>query len=208
MNGELTLTDAQVAELEDIYEALQQEYEAVAEELVFSCTGCPDNCCDSYFLHHTYVEWAYLWLGLHQLAPDRLEQLQARASQYIVACERADLRGERPAAMCPLNEDGICSLYRHRLLVCRTHGVPAKMTRPDGKALHFPGCFRCQELVAEKGSSSEVNRTPWLARLVDLENSLLDNKRHLLPKVRLTIAQMIVKGPPPLPPQHCRQPGR
>lgn len=208
MNRQLTLTEAQVAELEQIYQALQQEYENVAAELEFSCTGCPDNCCDSHFLHHTYVEWAYLWLGLYQLSAERLVQLRERAKAYIVACEEAEMRGERPVVMCPLNDEGLCSLYHHRLLVCRTHGVPAKMTRPDGKSLRFPGCFRCQELVAAKNAAVEVERTPWLARLAVLERSLFDNKRHLLPKVRLTIAQMIVQGPPTLPPLHCERPGR
>ena len=208
MSMQLTLTDEQVAELERIYQALQENYETVAKELDFTCTGCPDNCCDSYFLHHTYVEWAYLWLGLHQLSATRLAELRARAEAYIEACRDAELNNERPVVMCPLNDEGLCSLYHYRLLVCRTHGVPARMTRPDGKTLHFPGCFRCQELHAAKQSQAEVDRTPWLARLAALERSLFDNKRHLLPKVRLTIARMIVDGPPTLPPLHCQRPGR
>jgi len=206
MKTQLMLTGEQVAELEEIYQALQLEYEKVAAGLGFSCHGCPDNCCDSYFLHHTYVEWAYLWHGLHQLSRERLAQLRNRAAAYIEACLEAENRGERPVVMCPLNDNGLCTMYHYRLLVCRTHGVPAKMTRPDGKALHFPGCFRCQELVAAGGSGDEVERTPWLARLAALERSLFDNKRHLFPKVRLTIAQMIIEGPPSLPHLHCQRP--
>jgi hypothetical protein len=110
--------------------------------------------------------------------------------------------------MCPLNEQGLCVLYKHRLLVCRTHGVPAAMTRPDGRTLRFPGCFRCQELVEARADGNvvpQVERTPLLQRLARLENDLLDHRRHLLPKIRMTIAEMLVKGPPSLPLLHCER---
>ena len=196
---EITLSGEAKRELEDIYEALQQEYERVAGELDFSCTGCPDNCCDSYFLHHTYAEWAYLWEGVRNLDKEQQDALIARARTYLQSCEEAKARGERPQVMCPVNSEGLCLLYKHRLLVCRTHGVPAKMTRPDGKSMAFPGCFRCQEIVDGKKEGAvvePVERTPLLRRLAVLENNLLYQKRNLHPKVKLTIAEMLVKGPP------------
>ena len=198
---EIILSVKDKKELEDIYTELQQEYERRAGELQFSCNGCPDNCCDSYFLHHTYAEWAYLWEGVRGLEPEEQDALIKRAEAYITACEEAKLQGERPQVMCPVNNDGLCQLYKHRLLVCRTHGVPAKLTRPDGQSMQFPGCFRCQEIVEAKGLKDQllpVERTPLLRRLAILENSLLSMKRHLHPKVKLTIAEMLVKGPPEL----------
>jgi len=196
---EITLSSEAKNELEDIYSELQKEYERVAGELEFSCTGCPDNCCDSYFLHHTYAEWAYLWEGVRALGQEEQDGLIERATKYLSDCEAATQRGERPQVMCPVNNDGLCQLYKHRLLVCRTHGVPAKMTRPDGQSMQFPGCFRCQDIVEEKGIKNvltPVERTPLLMRLAALENNLLYMKRHLHPKVKLTIAEMLVKGPP------------
>jgi len=205
---EVILSDEQVQELEEIYTKLQQEYERVAGDLNFSCSGCPDNCCDSYFLHHTYAEWAYLWLGIRQLEPARQQILLARAKDYFLQCERALAAGQRPQVMCPLNENGLCALYRHRLLVCRTHGVPATMTRPDGQTLRFPGCFRCQEIVEaleQQEKPPHVERTSLLRKLALLENELLENKRHLLPKVKITIAEMLLKGPPSIPLPHCEK---
>jgi hypothetical protein len=199
MMKEVILLEQQIKELEAIYEKLQQEYEKVAGVLDFSCNGCPDNCCDSYFLHHTYAEWAYLWLGVRQLEPERQQNLIARATAYVEQCERELEAGRRPQIMCPLNEGGLCILYEHRLLVCRTHGVPAKMTWPDGRTLQFPGCFRCQEIVAaryEQVPPPYVERTPLLRKLALLENELLENKRHLAPKVNITIAEMLMKGSP------------
>ncbi len=205
---ELILSTKQVIELEDIYDKLQQEYERVAGALSFSCSGCPDNCCDSYFLHHTYVEWAYFWLGISQLEPESQQKLVARATAYLDRCDRELEAGNRPQIMCPLNEEGLCALYKYRLLVCRTHGVPATMTRPDGRTLRFPGCFRCQEIVDVRYGqkpSLHVERTPLLRRLALLENEFLDNKRHLLPKVKLTIAEMLLKGPPSIARLHCEK---
>jgi hypothetical protein len=209
---EVTLSPMLVRELEEIYRQLQLEYGRVAGELGFSCTGCPDNCCDSYFLHHTYAEWAYLWQGFCQLDAARRDELKARSQTWLAQCEMAQRDGERPQVMCPLNEGGLCILYHHRLLVCRTHGVPASMIRPDGQTLQFPGCFRCQELVdgrPEAESTPRVERTRLFRQLALLEGRLLDNKRHLVPKVRLTIAEMLIKGPPTVPLPHCeRQSGR
>lgn len=203
----VVLSEPLIIELEDIYEGLQNEYEKAAQGLKFTCEGCPDNCCDSYFLHHTYAEWAYMWLGLRELSDERMNLLVERARGWLSQCELALKNGDRPQVMCPLNENGLCILYKHRLLVCRTHGVPAKMTRPDGKSLHFPGCFRCQEMVQARGNNGvlEVERTPFLKRLALLENTLLENRRHLYPKVRMTIAEMVVKGPPVLPTPHCQR---
>jgi hypothetical protein len=196
-------------ELEDIYDKLQREYQRVANELNFSCSGCPDNCCDSYFLHHTYAEWAYLWLGLRQLAEEKRQDLVARSMTWLEQSTRAIAAGRRPQLMCPLNEEGLCLLYQHRLLICRTHGVPATLTRPDGQTLAFPGCFRCQEIVAGRSQQEEqplhVARTELLRKLALLENELLDNKRHLVPKVKLTIAEMVVKGPPVIARPHCEK---
>ena len=206
---EITLNPDQAARVRQIYEEMERGYEQVAAQLQFSCDGCPDNCCDSYFQHHTFVEWAYLWLGFSQLPESRQEEIRERSRRYSVACDQALAQNERPQVMCPLNENGRCLLYAHRLMVCRTHGVPATMQRPDGRRLNFPGCFRCQEIV-KKGFTSEAEvkrteRTPLLQSLAMLENELMDNRRHLYPRIKLTIAQMLVNGPPSVAVPHCER---
>lgn len=202
---ELSLSVTIIERLEDVYTEMEAAYDKVAHELRFSCQGCPDNCCDSYFLHHTYVEWSYLWVGIRQLSEKKQEELQHRARKYIVACEKALHQGERPQVMCPLNENGLCIVYKHRLMVCRTHGVPAVIIRPDGRELSFPGCYRCQEMVAGLSAPPYVERTVMLQKLALLENDLLEGKRHLLPKVKFTIAEMLVKGAPHLPVPFCQR---
>jgi hypothetical protein len=197
---ELHLSPTLIVRMEEIYSEMEAAYELVARDLCFSCEGCSDNCCDSYFLHHTYAEWCYLWLGIDELPRQKQKEVLEKAHEYVIAAETALQRNERPQVMCPLNEKGLCMVYKYRLMVCRTHGVPAQITRPDGKTISFPGCFRCQEQVRENGGSSPVvERTAMLTKLAFLEQELLENKRHLYPRVKLTIAEMLVKGRPMLP---------
>ncbi len=206
---EIVIASPLLQRLAGIYREMEEVYDKVAGRLDFSCTGCPDNCCDSYFEHHTYIEWGYLWLGFRQVSAERRAEILHRAELYQEACRDALDCGLRPQVMCPLNEQGLCILYPYRLLVCRTHGVPAGMTRPDGRRLAFPGCFRCQELVGKRYRKEEavprMDRTPLLSQLAFLENDLLEGKRYLYPKIRLTIAQMLLQGPPSVPVPYCER---
>jgi len=197
---EITLPTELTAQIAALYTDMESRYAEVAADLQFSCIGCPDNCCDSYFQHHTYIEWAYLWAGLQNLPAADLEKIMARATYYIKHSEIILSRGQLPDIMCPLNLDGLCSLYSHRLMICRLHGVPATLSRPDGKVLHFPGCFRCQELVEQKKGAgdnlSSMERVELYKRLAELEMRLLGGRRQAMPKVKMTIAHMIIKRPP------------
>ena len=201
--GELLLPPDLTAEMTAIYAELQADYERVAGLINLTCADCPDNCCDSYFLHYTWCEWAFLWQGLRQLDAATLADIRERARLYREAAARAIAADERPQIMCPLNEGGRCRVYAHRLLICRSHGVPAILTAPNGQRRRFPGCFRCQELVAAKyahpDAAPAVDRTALFGRLARLEQRFLGDRRPLHPKLRLTIADMITEGPPRLP---------
>ncbi len=187
-------------ELAELYRLMEEAYDEVAQQLGHGCEGCPDNCCDSFFTHHTYIEWAYLWHGLAALDDGRRRDIIAAAAACRQHYRKAVQRDERPRVMCPLNRGGRCELYQYRLMVCRTHGVPATMTRPDGKVFHFPGCFRCQELVASRQVQSPaipiMERTALLHRLALLEKRFVQQARGRLPRLKMTIADMIVSGPP------------
>ena len=186
------------AKIAELYSRMEQVYDLVAQQLDFTCDGCPDNCCDSYFLHHTYAEWGYLWVGLLELEPEKRAAMESRAADYAAASEKALARGERPQLMCPLNEKGRCGLYLHRLMICRMHGVPSSLTFPNGKVQKFPGCFRCQEIVGDRQAVPSVERASLFRELVALEQELLGEKQGQLPKLKKTIAEMILAGPPRL----------
>ncbi|NDV20402.1 hypothetical protein GO013_13380 [Pseudodesulfovibrio sp. JC047] len=184
-----------------IYDTMVDRYNDVAEPIGMRCDGCGDNCCLSFFQHHTYVEWAYMWEGLKQLPADRLESIKDKAQAYVEQAQAALSQGQRPHIMCPLNIDekqGICGLYKHRLMICRMHGVPNMLVKPTGQAIHFPGCYRCQDLTKDMETPPFVDRTPLYKNLVMLEMQFVGKKLQQLPKVDHTIAEMIVLGPPKL----------
>lgn len=204
---EIRLTPAQSQALAALYRDMETRYTGIAGTLGLSCANCQDNCCDSYFLHYTYAEWAYLWEGLRALDGGELARIRERAKRYLAESQVLLARGERPQLMCPLNDNGLCSLYGHRLMICRLHGIPAAMHRPDGQSLRFPGCFLCQEIVEKNyGTEAEVprmDRTQLLATVAGLESELLCGRRHLYPKVKRTIAEMIAGGPPMIDKPFC-----
>lgn len=188
-----------------IYDKMVAQYGVAAQAIGMTCSGCTDNCCLSFFQHHTYVEWAYMWEGLNKLPADRLEAIKTRAQEYVDQAQAALSRGERPHLMCPLNideEQGLCGLYEHRLMICRMHGVPNLLVKPNGQQIQFPGCYRCQDLTekyeAEGRTAPVVNRTSLYKDLVMLEMQFVGKNLRQLPKVDHTIAEMIVLGPPRL----------
>ncbi|MBM9615955.1 hypothetical protein JWJ90_16925 [Desulfobulbus rhabdoformis] len=197
---ELFLPPELSCEIGEIYESMVADYDEVAQAIGLTCMGCPDNCCDSYFLHYTYCEWAYLWEGIRKLDDAQIDRIVKRSRDYVEQSRAMIARQERPQIMCPLCDDGLCSVYSHRLLVCRTHGVPATLTRPDGKQMRFPGCFRCQEIVQEKykqeTDAPAMERTVLFQRLAQLEARFLGDRRGKVPRIKQTIAEMIVNGPP------------
>ncbi|MEF2145738.1 MAG: hypothetical protein V3573_09855 [Desulfovibrionaceae bacterium] len=184
-----------------LYTRMADAYADAAGRIGLSCAGCADNCCHSYFQHHTYVEWAYLWQGLDTLPQQRLQAYRERAQDYVDAVRIALNAGERPRAMCPLNDDGLCGVYGHRLMICRMHGVPNALVRPDGRRIQFAGCFRAQELTQEADDVFVLDRTPLYTDLVRLEMEFLGSKLRQLPRVDLTLAEMILAGPPTLSPE-------
>jgi len=179
---------------------MEQAYERAAVALHLSCRDCDDNCCDSLFHHHTRCEWAYLWQGLRAMDSSQKAAVMERARSYVAGLAAVPA-GTHRYLPCPLLSEGRCLVYRHRLMICRLHGVPSQMLRPDGRRLHFPGCYRCQQICAQQPQllRHAVERTGFLQRLARLERELSSAPAPHMPRPRLTIAEMIVKGPPQRP---------
>ena len=207
-----------------LYQRMEQAYTACAEKAGLSCEGCPTNCCTSFFQHHTYVEWSYLWRGLYELAPERRQEIVSRAEAYVRQASQALALNILPNAMCPLNENGLCILYPYRLMICRMHGTRNVFTRPDGERHVSPGCERFAALPCSVNSQSSgpdaagsdgvgseldvpkaasepcptLDRTPFYSELAALELEFHKKAGRRLPRVNLTLAEMIVLGPPKL----------
>jgi hypothetical protein len=183
-------------QLADLYARMVSGYDRVAARIGLTCAGCPDNCCNSYFQHHTHIEWAYLREGFDALPPDDQKKYLARAEEYIRQCREEIARGRRPCIMCPLNDEGLCMIYAHRPMICRMHGVPNRLTRPDGRTLQFPGCFRSQELCADSSSAPMLDRTDFYRELAGLEMAFMGDRLKSFPRVNHSLAEMLTT---PLP---------
>lgn len=185
--------------LASLYADMDAAYTAAAAAAGLSCAGCAENCCVSFFQHHTHAEWLYLHQGLAALAPERRAAYEARARDYVEAVRESLARGETPTAMCPVNDDGLCGLYEHRLMICRLHGVPNVLIGGMG-IREFPGCEPCQRLTAAGAGAGAggkaMDRTPLLRRLAALEMELWGSRPGRPPKVDMTLAEMILAGPP------------
>lgn len=182
-----------LVKLARLYAEMDAAYEAAAAAVGLSCAGCAENCCVSYFQHHTHVEWLYLRRGLAELPADRRETYLARARDYLAAAEECLSRGEVPRLMCPVNDDGLCGMHGHRLMICRLHGVPNVLIGRGG-IQEFPGCGPCQRLTGTRSGAPVMDRTPLLRRLAALEMDLWGNRPGRPPKVDLTLAAMLVTG--------------
>ncbi len=181
-----------------LYAAMDQAYAHTSRGTGFTCQGCDQNCCVSYFQHHTYVEWIYLWRGMLTLPKERQQLFLERARDNVEQCRFALAQGLRPRVMCPLNEEGLCGLYDYRLMICRLHGVAHTAPQPDGSPMHYPGCPRFQGAVAGLEPQPAMDRTPLYRQLAALEMEHLGAKLRALPKVNLTLSEMLVQGAPRL----------
>lgn len=191
---------AALRRLADLYRRMDEAYAKSSAILGLSCSGCADSCCETMFRHHTYAEWTGLWAGLSALPAPRLAEVREAAGDWVRRHQNPPLPGVRPRVPCPLSEEspeGLrCGLYEARPMVCRLHGVPNVLIRPGGGTSAFPGCDRAQAL----GKTCEpalLDRTPLLTELARLEMDLVGRERMgKLPRVDLTIAEMVLLGPP------------
>jgi Fe-S-cluster containining protein len=144
-------------------------YGSVQRHYGFSCEGCADNCCTQRFYHYTQVEYLYLLEGLRQAEPDVVREIFRKAREVVEAYGLEDPRGPAPPLMCPVNVDGLCSLYEFRPMICRIHGLPHRFRRPDGREERGGGCA-----VFESSHQTDwrVDRTREYGALARLEGEV------------------------------------
>ena len=179
------------ARLQELFAAMDAAYDAVAGRYGFHCSGCEDNCCRTRFHHHTYLEVFLLRRGLEKLEPEQRAEIESRAND---ACREKSVTspdiGTRQR-MCPLNIDGLCRLYEYRPMICRLHGIPHVLRRPDGYRTVGSGCAAFQ---GQCGSRSEavLDRTPHYKALAALEQEFR-RAMGLTDRVKSTVAGIIFR---------------
>lgn len=177
-------------DLNALNSSIDQAYEQAAKTHGFACQGCQDSCCETRFYHHTYLEFYLLEAGLKTLSDKQYDEILDLASQI---CHKADIADQTQSAyrfMCPLNSDGMCSLYAYRPMICRMHGIAHTFKRPDGVVLKAPGCHVFEESCRER-KHIVFDRTLFYRQMAELEKKLRSTF-GLERKIKMTIAQMIL----------------
>lgn len=179
--------------LEALLGEMESAYEAVAEQYGFRCNGCEDNCCLTRFHHHTLLEVLYLANGVENLSPGDRLRLTAQAAGVEQRAVESVRCGMSIRLMCPLNQDGRCQLYEYRPMICRLHGIPHELKRPDGNVSQHPGCDAFFDQCRKGGKSEYIrfDRTPFYRAMAILEKELRQETGYT-EKIKLTIAQMLI----------------
>lgn len=175
--------------LEAIFSAMDAAYDRAAAAAGFRCAGCEDNCCLTLFHHHTLLEYLHLKDGLDALNPDARREAGRRAGEVCRRMAEAEGRGAALRVMCPMNLDGRCTIYDRRPMICRLHGIPHEMRRPDGSLVRGPGC-EAFAAVCGRESGIFLDRTPYYRDMAALEGELRRTLRFN-GKIRMTVASMV-----------------
>jgi Fe-S-cluster containining protein len=155
--------------METLYARMSRAYAEAASRYGFGCTGCKDNCCTQRFHHHTLAEFFYLLEGLRKADRALALEVLRRAGEAAGAYREEALEGRIMPIMCPANFDGLCSLYGHRPMICRLHGLPHLFRRPDGLTAEGGGCHR---FVLLHRATERLDRTEFYTELASIEKGL------------------------------------
>lgn len=81
-------------------------------------------------------------------------------------------------------------LYEQRPMICRLHGIPHVLHRPDGRTRTGPGCDDFYRQCG-RGAAALLDRTPLYMAMADLERRLRE-KLNYRQKIKMTVAEIIV----------------
>ncbi len=174
--------------LSRLYARMDKAWSTAADHYGFVCRGCPENCCETEFYHHTYIERDYLLAGMAALDPATTKTIQAKA---VDVCEtRAEPSRDLLRVMCPINSSGLCRLYAFRPMICRLHGIPHELAAPGGSPRRQQGCQAGARLF-NAATYFKFDRTPFYTEMAQIE---MDYRRatNNTARLRLTVAEMVL----------------
>lgn len=140
--------------------------------------GCTE-CCHHVFAI-TEIEANEIARGVAALPVESRAVLRSRAAQYV---ERRLVRGDRLA--CPVLEDGKCSLYEHRPLLCRKFGMPlfnpdkpgrifaCELNFASGEEIHDPDLIQIQTGIHEDWSRLKQQAQPSGSERMTVAHAIL-----------------------------------
>ncbi len=182
------MTDKTLKPLAALYDDMDKIWNKIAADHHFNCTGCEDNCCKSLFFHHTYIEKAYLLHGFNALDSNKKQKILGRAANYCKRTFPQSLEIKTLKIYCPVNENGRCTLYKYRPMICRLHGLPHELKKPGFDPIKGTGC---DAGLFDDKTYIKFDRTPFYQQMAQIEIAFRQNLNKT-GKIKETIAQMLV----------------
>lgn len=186
-------SDLYIRRLKSLYEEMSGKYNQIVQQYGLDCTNCPDNCCQTRFHNHTYIEYFYLLEGLATHSENRREEFLNQSIKVCKQITECEASGETPRVMCPLNENSRCVLYEFRPMICRLHGIPYDLTIPGREPFRGDGCTVFQDHFSNKPYCA-FNRTALYQSLSRLEGELRSEIGRF-DRIKMTVAEMISYDP-------------
>lgn len=102
---------------------LLDKYFEEQKDYVFCKRGC-SYCCEKGVYPYSEIEFQYLYLGYLNLSKEEKIEIAKRTAKLKEDYLNSKISGEKFIHRCPfLRENGECSVYDFRGLICRTFGI-------------------------------------------------------------------------------------
>jgi Fe-S-cluster containining protein len=175
--------------LDKLYIKMDKAFETAASHYGFICNGCEDNCCKSFFYHHTFIEKDYLLSIANDFSPDKKIALKKNAEIYldVISYGNTEFK-EKP--LCPLNKNSKCVLYNQRPMICRLHGIPHHLNIPGKDITKNPGC-NAGLTFFNSTKYFPFDRIPFYQEMAEIEKEYRQ-KFTKSGKIKQTIAHMLL----------------
>lgn len=106
-----------------------------SKDYIFCKEGCAFCCIDGEY-PYSQLEFAYLRLGLSRLDAQTQNDILLKAGKILK--QKAEFTGETFTHECPFLIDNRCTVYAHRGIICRTHGLAFYLK--DSDRIKVPNC--------------------------------------------------------------------
>lgn len=173
-----------------LFRDMDDAYSKISQAHGFQCQGCEENCCETWFFHHTLCEFLYIARGCRSLSAEQLEEARRRSADILATVRRGGGTLDDYKVMCPLNFNGKCALYEYRPMICRLHGVRHQLVLPNGVTNSGPGCKAFEKLAEAGGNDAVLDRSPFYRELSSIERDMR-TATGFGNKIKLTVAEML-----------------
>jgi len=82
------------------------------------------------------------------------------AGEYIALKEKIqalpECSGNKNRGRCFFLKDGLCSIYEHRPVICRTHGLPVRFKDENGN-MKYSSCGKNSEITMSESNTIDID---------------------------------------------------